>query len=198
LSQGLDPDDRVVILRPSDDADRGEEALNEVREILFQVAPDLELLVEKLPHTDFVNTTLSCGSLLQGMEGETIVVLGGGAREILLPLTLATFTNEHYVDTVLQMGDIDGTVRRLPLLNLRGNVSDAEESMLANLAELTEEASITEIAERFDKSKSTVTRHVQSLESAGFVETSKRGKSKVVSLTDSGRVFLSGRVERVI
>jgi CRISPR-associated protein Csa3 len=164
-----------------------------VKEVLTQVVPDLELESEQLPYTDFVETTLLCADLMQAAEGETIVVLGGGAREILLPLTVATFSNENHIDTVLQVGDIDSSVRRIPRLNLRGNISNAEATLLADLTELDTPLSISDIATELEKSKSTIARHVDNLEAEGFVETAKQGRTKTVEPTDSGRIYLSSR-----
>jgi len=193
LSEGLDEDDRVLLLQPATETDRGHEAFDDVEEVLTQIIPGLEISAEKLPYTDFVETTLYCADLMQASEGETIVILGGGARELLLPLTVATFTSTESVDTVLQVGDIDSSVRKIPQLNLRGNVSDAEARLLANLDTLQTPLSISEIATELEKAKSTIARHISSLESEGFVNTVKQGRSKSVSLTDSGRVFLRTR-----
>ncbi|AHG02905.1 MarR family transcriptional regulator [Halobacterium sp. DL1] len=162
-----------------------------MEEVLTQVVPDLKLKSEHLPYTDFVETTLLCADLMQAAEGETIVVLGGGAREILLPLTVATFSNESYINTVLQVGDIDSSVRRIPRLNLRGNVSDAEAALLTDLSDLDTPLSISDIATALEKSKSTIARHVDSLESEGLIKTAKQGRTKTVKPTDSGRIFLS-------
>jgi len=193
LSEGLDESDRVVLLQPTNNSDQGQDAFEEVKDVLTQVVPDLELESEYLPYTDFVETTLLCADLMQAAEGETIVVLGGGAREILLPLTVATFSNEKYIDTVLQVGDIDSSVRRIPRLNLRGNISNAEAALLADLSDLDTPLSISDIATKLEKSKSTIARHVDSLESEGFVKTAKQGRTKTVEPTDSGRIFLSSR-----
>ncbi|WP_245758010.1 CRISPR-associated CARF protein Csa3 [Natronobacterium haloterrestre] len=198
LSEGIETGDQVVLLQPASSSDRGEDAFQEVQNVLTQVVPDLDLETEHLPYTDFVETTLYCADLIQASEGETIVILGGGARELLLPLTVATFTSGENIDTVLQVGDIDSSVRRLPRLNLRGEVSDAEATLLADLHDLDTVLSISEIADELDKSKSTIARHINSLESAGFVRTRKNGRSKTVEITDSGRIFLKTRAANVI
>lgn len=191
LSEGLDDGNRVVLLQPTNSSERAEEAFEEVEKILTQVVPTLDLRTEHLPYTDFVETTLSCVDLIQAAEEEVIVILGGGAREILLPLTVATFTSSNHIDTVLQIGDINTSVRRIPQLNLRGDISDAEATLLADTADLDTPLSISDIANELDKSKSTIARHTNSLESNYFVETSKEGREKLVHLTDSGRIFLA-------
>ncbi|WP_226013618.1 CRISPR-associated CARF protein Csa3 [Halomicrobium salinisoli] len=193
LSEGLDQDDEVVILRPSDSSDRGEDALEEVEEVLTQVAPDLTLQTESLPYSDFVETVLYCTDLIRAADGETVVILGGGARELLFPLVVATFSSDKWVDTILQVGDIDSSVRRLPKLNLRGYVTDAEAELLLELTNLNTPLTISQIADKADKSKSTIARHVTSLEEEGFVETQQDGRAKTVTVTDGGRVFLKSR-----
>lgn len=198
LSEGLDAGDQVLLLQPATGSERGDDAFDEVKDVLTQVVPDLDLDTEMLPYSDFVETTLYCTDLIQASKGETIVILGGGARELLFPLTVATFTSTDDVDTILQVGDIDSSVRRIPQLNLRGNVSDAEAGLLADLDTLQTPLSISEIASELEKSKSTIARHVGSLESEGFVKTVKQGRSKKVSLTDSGRIFLSTQSEKLI
>lgn len=193
LSEGLDESDRVVLLQPANGSDQSEDAYEEVKDVLTQVVPDLKLESEYLPYADFVETTLLCADFMQAAEGETIVVLGGGAREILFPLTVATFSNEKHIHTVLQVGDIDSSVRRLPRLNLRGNISDAEAALLGDLNDLERPLSISDIATELDKSKSTIARHINSLESENFVRTTKEGRTKMVEITNSARIFLKGR-----
>ncbi|RLM63813.1 CRISPR locus-related DNA-binding protein [Halorubrum sp. Atlit-8R] len=193
LSEGLDESDRVVLLQPANGSDQSKDAYEEVENVLTQVVPDLKLESEHLPYADFVETTLLCADFMQAAEGETIVVLGGGAREILFPLTVATFSNENHIDTVLQVGDIDSSVRRLPRVNLRGNVSDAEAALLTDLNGLETPLSISDIATELDKSKSTIARHVDSLESEGFVRTTKKGRTKMIEVADSARIFLKGK-----
>lgn len=190
LSEGLDDGDRILLLQPATGSERGDDAFDEVEEVLTQVVSDLNLETETLPYSDFVETTLYCADLIRASDNETIVILGGGARELLLPLTVATFTSTDNVDTILQVGDIDSSVRRIPQLNLRGNVSDAEGELLIDIDNLDTPLSISQIAKELDKSKSTIARHISSLESEGFVSTTKEGRSKNVSITDSGRVFL--------
>lgn len=193
LGEGLDPDDEVILLQPANSSERGEEAYEDVEEVLTQVAPDLDLKTELLPYTDFVETVLYCVDLIQAANGETVVILGGGARELLLPLTVATFSSNEHVDTILQVGDIDSSVRRLPQLNLRGGVSDASAVILSSINGLDTPLSISETSDRLEKSKSTIARHVKTLEEVGFIETRKEGRTKKVTVTDSGRIFLETR-----
>lgn len=193
LSEGLDDGDEVVLLQPSNSSDRGDDAYQEVADVLTQVVPDLRLGTEYLPHTDFVESVLYCVDLIRAAEGETIVILGGGARELLFPLVVATFSCEEFINTILQVGDIDSSVRRLPELNLRGNATDAETKLLFELKTLDTSLSISAIGNELDKSKSTIARHIKSLEKEGLVKTKSDGRAKTVTVTDSGRIFLKTR-----
>lgn len=198
LSEGIDENDRVLLLQPSNKSDRGLNAYKEVEEILTQVVPNLTLENNRLPHTDFVETIILCTDFIQTAEGDTVIILGGGAREILLPLTLATFSCSHVVETILQVGDIDGSVQRVPRLNLRGTISSGESEFLVSVSDLSLPLSISEIAARIGKSKSTVTRHVKRLEAERLVRTSKEGRNKTVEITDSGRIYLSTREPQLL
>lgn len=191
LSEGIEEGDEVILFQPSDNSERGQETLDEVREVLTQVVPNLSVENQYLPYTDFVETTLACAEQIMAAEGETIVILGGGAREILLPLTVAAFSTTHSIDTVLQVGDVDGSVRRIPKLTLGGDVSSGESDFLHAIVKLPLPLSISEIAEEVGKSKSTVARHVKRLEAAHLVRARKDGRSKEVEVTDSGRVYLA-------
>lgn len=192
LSEGLEDTNKVVLLQPATESERSTDAFEEVETVLTQVVPDLDIVSKSLPYTDFVETTLACADVIQDATGETTVILGGGAREILLPLTVAAFTNANYIDTVLQVGDIDSSVRGVPRLNLQGHVSDAEADLLRELYGLDTPLSISDIANKVNKSKSTIARQVDSLEREHFVKSSNEGRSKMVDVTDSGRVFLRG------
>jgi len=108
-----------------------------------------------------------------------------GARELLFPLVVATFSSERFINTILQVGDIDSSVRRLPGLNLRGNATDAETKLLFELTALDTSLSISDIAVKLDKSKSTIARHISSLVEEGFVKTKSDGRAKTVTVTDT-------------
>jgi CRISPR-associated protein Csa3 len=193
LSEGLNESDRVILLQPANRSEKSKEAYKEVEDVLTQVVPDLKLESQHLPYANFVETTLLCADYIQAAEGKTIIILGGGAREILFPLTVATFSNVNYTDTILQVGDIDSSVRQLPLLDIQSNVSGAEAELLADLNDLKTPLSITNIAAELNRSKSTIARHINSLESKNFVKTMKDGRSKTVEITDSARIFLKGK-----
>src|SRR6056297_1219036 len=91
LSYGVDTDDRVVVIRPEEETDdsRAEEAIADVCRLLTEIEPAVSLSTERVPHDDFETAVLHCRDLLRAVEGELIVNLGGGARDVLVPFITA-------------------------------------------------------------------------------------------------------------
>ncbi len=64
------------------------------------------------------------GGTCRAADGERVVCLGGGARDVLLPMTIATLTARPLVDTVLFFSDLSGEVREWHLPALSPTVPD--------------------------------------------------------------------------
>ena len=192
LSNGLDTADQVVLVRPEADTDdsRAEEAIGDVRRLLAEVEPEVSLSTERVPHEGFETAVLRCRDLIRAAEGTVIVNLGGGARDILLPFATAVLTELHHVDRTLLFSDIDGRVRDLELPRLTASISDSERGTLAALNSTGGESSIPELTERTQRSKSTIARHVDVLESNDAVVSRREGKTKHVSITLTGRLLV--------
>lgn len=191
LSQGVDTDDRVVLIRPKRETDdsRAKEAIADVRRLLTEIEPDVSLSTERVPHDDFETAVLQCRDLIRTAEGEVIVNLGGGARDVLLPFAIAVLAERPLVDRALLFSDIDGQVREITLPRLTATISASVGETLLAVTQLGGETSIPELTEKTQRSKSTVTRHVDVLESNDAVETRREGKTKHVSLTITGRLL---------
>jgi len=194
LSHGIDTDDRVVVVRPEEETDdsRAAEAINDVRRLLAEVEPDVALATERVPHDDFETSVLHCRDLLRAAQGEVIVNLGGGARDVLLPFTTAVLAELSRVDQTLFFSDIDGRVRELELPRLTVSISDSVRDTLAAIDDAGGASSIPALTESTQRSKSTVARHVDLLESNEAVKTHREGKTKHVSLTLTGRLLVDG------
>lgn len=191
LSRGIDTADVVVLLRPKDESDpaRAEEAIADVERMLTEIEPDVSSRVERIAHDDFRAAVLECSDVLRAADGKLIVNLGGGAREILLPFTIAAVAHANLVDTALSFGDVDGKIREWQLPALTAQPSEPEVDTLGVIAAL-EDASIPNITERAGVSKSTITRHVDELERVDAVETWRDGKTKFARLTLTGELLL--------
>ena len=190
LRNGLDDEDTVVLVRPAVEGDdRGEDAVEHVTAMLAEIAPGATVETERIDVSEFTAATLACSDLLLAAEGRPIVNLGGGARELFLPLAVATITHAPRVDTAFQYTDVGQEVRSFPLPNLTATVP---ENTLPTLAAVVEhdKSSIVELATATDQSKSTVSRHVSTLDQQGAVDTDNDGQTKRITDTVTGRLLL--------
>jgi len=192
LSNGLDDGDAVTLIRPQDEAldRRAEETTTDVNRTLGALEPDISTTTERIPHDDFGAAVLACRDTLREAERERILVLGGGARDVLVPLTIAGLATVDCIEAVLVYSDIDGAVREVGLPNLLAPVSDSERDTLSIIATEGDWLGLPELTGRSDHSKSTITRNVNELSSNELVETRMDGKSKRACITMAGRLLL--------
>lgn len=191
LSRGLDTNDRIVLLRPATEANdsRADQAIEDVSRLLAEIEPEIDTTVEYITHDDLPTAVLECSDVLLGADGTIIVNLGGGARDVFLPFTIATLAHVGLIDAVLTFSDIDGTVREWDLPDLTADVSDATIATLIAIEEAGR-VSVTELAEQSGQAKSTVARHVSQLADSGAVIISQDGKTKYARLSLTGRLLL--------
>ncbi len=193
VSNGFSDGDRIVLLRPGGESDteRARQTIADVEQFLHQLEPNLELEVERMTTEPFGKTVRECCDVLAAVEPEheTIVSLGGGARDILLPLTVAALVYGRLVDTVLFYSDLDSTVRELSWPNLTATVPNRATETLDAIIQHGDWITLTEIATQTDQSKSTVIRHVAALESEGLVAADTSDRAKQVRVTFTGELL---------
>lgn len=188
LSYGVDPGDSVVLIRPREETDdnRATEAIADVERMLEEIEPEIGLHTERVPHDEFERAVLACSDVLTAAEGELVVNLGGGARDVLLPFTIASIVHATAVDTALFFSDVDGAVREWTLPPVTESVARPVRDTLSIVVDANEAISVPELTSQLDVSKSTVGRHLQDLESAGAVRSWSEGKTKYVEATLAG------------
>lgn len=191
LGHGLTEADVVVLLRPYNDDEDGDSAVADVKQIFSELGPDVEVVVEPVTYDNFSTAVLECIDVLTAAEGETIANFGGGPREIFLAFTVAALVADDEIDTVLQYTDIDEEVREIRLPNLMNAPPAKTYKTLRTITDLDGESTLPAVAERSDQSRSTVGRHFDELEAAGAIETEKKGKTRHVVLTLSGKLQLA-------
>ena len=190
LDHGLNAGDVIVLLRPyNDDAD-GDSAVADVKQIFSELGPNVKVVVEQITYDDFPAAVIECVDVLAAAGGETIVNFGGGPREIFLPFTIAALVAGEQMDTILQFTDIDEEVRELRLPELMAPLPKKTHKTLKTISELNGESALAMVADQSGQSRSTVGRHFNDLETAGTVETIKRGKTRYVELTLGGQLRL--------
>lgn len=191
LSRGVDTGDTVVLLRPgvADDS-RAEEAIGGVEQMLREIEPNVSLETARVDHESFETAILECSDIILAAEGERVVNLGGGARDVLVPFCCAAIAHVPLIDAALFFSDVDGTVRELELPRLTAAVPDTIQETLRSIADAGGDISIPDLTEATGRSKSTVTRHVNRLAEQDVVKTWTEGKTKHVHVTLTGELLL--------
>lgn len=193
LSHGVTPDDKIILLQPKNENEdgRASEAVSDVKRLVTELEPSLSLELVDLEHDNFPDSIVICSELIEGAEGEVVVVLGGGARDIFFSLSVAAIAHQKLVDTVLQFSDIDGQIREIPLPNFAHQLTQSQIETLHSIAISDTPLSLSDLAEITGISKSTAARHVQKLETNGFVESEYHGRAKIIDLTEMGVIHHS-------
>lgn len=193
LDYGIDSEDTVILVRPATETDdnRAAEAVADVQRLLQEIEPQISVSVYRIPHDDFETAVMECSELIQTASGAIVVSLSGGARDVLLPLTVATMAHRRELESTLGYSDIDGKVRECMLPDITATLSQGPHQTLAMIGGHESEVSIPNLTERSESAKSTITRHVNTLEADGLVTARLEDRNKYVSITFSGELFLA-------
>ncbi len=191
LSHGIEPGDHVVLIRPNNEPDsRAEEAIADVERLLQEVGPDIQLMTEEITHDEFETAVLECSDLIRAANGERIVSLGGGPRDVLLPFAIAATAHARLLSVAFFFSDLNGPVQKWQLPRLTASVKDTTTETLQTIAGADGDISIPELTDQTGASKSTVTRHVSALADENAVETWTEGKTKFARITLTGELLL--------
>ena len=197
IHTGLSGGDRVLLLRPGEESDteRASQTVADVRQLLQEIEPEATVTVERVSTDEFEATVRDCCNVLDDVptDRETIVSLGGGARDVLLPLMVAALVFDWKIDQSLFFSDLDSTVREWPLPTLTEEVPTRTLRTLEEIVTTDGWLLLSEIADETNQSKSTVIRHVSDLEDAGMIDANTSQKSKRVRSTFSAELFWMAR-----
>ncbi|QLC35539.1 CRISPR locus-related DNA-binding protein (plasmid) [Halarchaeum sp. CBA1220] len=189
LGHGLDADDVIVLLRPRDDtSEQAQRAISDVEQTVQDLGPGAETTVAEISYETFETAVLECVDILDAANGDVILNFDGGPREIFLPFVVAALARTELLDTVLQFRDVDESIEEIDLPNLSTRPSDATIETLRFIVSLDGETTLPNVASETDKSRSTIGRHLDALESAGAINTWKEGKTRLVRPTLAGRL----------
>lgn len=193
IHNGISTGDRIVLVRPGgeDDTERAQQAVADVRQFMQEIEPDCTLTVSRVVTESFEETVYDCCDIISEVSPERncIVSLGGGARDVLLPLTVASLLYSRRIDTALFFSDLDNSVREWTLPDLTAHVPDRTLSTFEAILEADDWVSLSAIANETGQSKSTVIRHVNDLEEIAVVESDTSEKAKHVRVTFSGTLL---------
>lgn len=194
LNYGVESGDTVVLVRPAHETDdeRATEAIEDVERMLHEIEPDISTAVERVPHDDFATAVMTCSEILRSAE-RPVVNFGGGARDVLVPLTVATIAHAHEIDSIVGYSDIDGQVREWELPRVTTTPSKGAYETLSLVERVGSDVSIAQLEQESHRVKSTITRHVNQLEDEGFVTSETDAQMKRVTITLGGRLCLAAK-----
>ena len=190
LTYGLEEGDEIVLVRPTDDDenDRSNEAREDVRRMVTELQPNVTVDSIALDHEEFYEGIRRSIDRIESESDDVVLILGGGARDIYLPVAFSAFLARDEIHTVLQFSDITGAVSEIQIPNFADPLGDSVVETLEAIVDVDDGASLTLISNTLDVAKSTVARHISELEERGLVYTEKHGKSKIVYPTEEGRL----------
>lgn len=191
IKHGLNAGDQVVLVRPESEgnSDRAADAVGYVEDMVEEIEPGATVTREPVDTDEFTTSVLQCSDILLAVDPdrELIVNFGGGAREVLLPLLVASILHAPQVDQAFQYTDVDQEVREFSLPNLATQLPSNAVDTFELLARLDREVTLSELASESDRSKSTVGRHVEALADTEVITTRLDGNTKYVACSQTGR-----------
>jgi len=193
INRGLDSEDELVLLRPGGETDteRATQTIADVEQFLQEIEPNYRQRVEHVVTDSFEETVRDCCQIVSdvGDDREIVVSLGGGARDILLPLTVAALVYARRIDAALFVSDLDTSVQEWTLPDLTARISNRAFQTFEVIVKADGWLSLSTITEETEQSKSTVIRHVNDLESSNVVVADTSEKAKRVRATFSGELL---------
>lgn len=192
LTHGLEEGDEIVLVQPADDGknDRSNEAREDVRRMVTELQPKVTIDSVALNPERFFEGIRRTIDRIESESDDVVLVLGGGARDIYLPVAFSAFLARDQIHTVLQFSDITGSVSEIQIPNFIDPPGDSVVETLEVIVDADGDVSLTLISNILGVAKSTVARHVTELEERGFVRTEKHGKSKIACPTEEGRLAI--------
>lgn len=195
ISHGLSPTDQIVLVRPSDDTTAesdspSSQAIADIRNFVDEIEPNATVTVEHVTRDSWTSTVVECTDLIAAAT-DPVLGLCGGPRDILLPMTVAGILHAPALIQAYVFSDIDQTVEKWKLPHLTVSIPNSTRNTLQLLAEHAP-CSLSELDRLSDNSKSTIARHLDTLENNDAARTWSEGKHRYAELTESAIVLANG------
>lgn len=190
VKYGIEGGDRLTLIRPENETDqRGESTVQAVMSLSRQIDSSIDLQIHRVDHRDFEGMVLSLKNLLENADGEVIVNLSGGPREIFLAFTIACLSQSEKISRVTNFSDIDRRLNEIIVPNIVSILEEKQKRILKDVFE-KQPTTITDIAERLFVSESTISRHVARLVDLKMLDIAQKGKIKEIRITLAGKLLL--------
>jgi CRISPR-associated protein Csa3 len=196
VKYGIERGDRLILIRPEEEKDsRGESTVRAIKDLSRQIDSSIAVDIHRVGHRDFEGMVISLIGLLTNAEGQVVVNLSGGPREIFLAFVVACLSQSQKIFKTTSFSDIDRTMNEIVLPNITHIIDDRLKRILKDV-DSHQPTTITEIAKRLEISESTVSRQVGELLGLKALDIAQKGKMKEVRITLTGKILLQASNEK--
>ena len=190
VKYGIEGGDCIVLIRPIEEKDpRGEQTVQAIQDLSRQIDSSIDLKIYRVNHQDFEGMVYSLKDLIEKAEGEIIVNLSGGPREIFLPFTIASIACSNKISRATNYSDIDRRLNEFVLPNISAEIEEKQRQILLDIMN-NQPTNIGDIAQRLSISESTISRQVGRLVDLRALCIVPKGKTKEISITLTGRLLI--------
>jgi len=190
VKYGVEGKDRIILIRPEVELDtRGEQTVQAIRDLSRQIDSSIDLQIHRVDHRDFEGMVVSLKALLEKAEGQVIVNLSGGPREIFLAFTIACLSQSEKIFKATNYSDIERSLHEITLPNITAVLEDRQKRILKDIND-SQPTTITDVARRLSVSESTISRQVARLADLGALHLLQKGKTKEIRITLAGKILL--------
>ena len=192
VDEDVEDDDHLLLVRPDDEDNRGENAVQEVEGTVDMIDVKLTTEVEKFDPEDFEGTTKRLVDRLDGLDDGAVISLAGGDRALVVALSVAVMTTTTEVRSTHVRSDVTRESNEVALPTVRPSLNDRDREVLKYIIE-NGPVSNTRIASMTDMSEPTVSRSRENLEERGYIQVENNGGANSMSATFLGEL-ISGRL----
>jgi CRISPR-associated protein Csa3 len=187
---GIESGDRIILIRPAEEKDnRGEATIQAIRDLSRQIDSSIDVDINRVNHRNFEEMVISLIDLIKRSEGEIVVNLSGGPREIFLAFTLACLTQPDKIRKATNYSDIDRSMNEIVLPNIKHVLDEKSKRILEDVNE-NQPTTIKDVARRSNISESTASRQITELVDMKALSSIAKGKTKQVFITLTGKMLL--------
>lgn len=190
VKYGIEKNDRIILIRPQKETnERGQEAVRQVEDLVKKIDTSIKVDIYKVNHLNFNDMVLSIIDLFESIETEAIANISGGPRDILLAFSIACLTKTEKISKVTNRSDIDQELREISLPYIVRGLDEKLKILMEDIIK-HEPTIASEIADRLQISESTISRNLTKLKDLKAIDVNSKGKTKYVSTTTTGKIFL--------
>jgi len=193
---GIERGDRICLVRPKYGEDaRADRAIETIREMSQKISSDISVDVLRIDNHNVETMILAlldeiCASTPPSHpDGDLIINLSGGPREVLVALTTATLILAPRIHQCAIFSDIERETEIYKPPRLLFSIDERAFVILTDIA-AHGPTSISEIAGRMQVSGSTASRVCAKLASEELIHIQQERRSRVVTLQFNGKIML--------